>query len=263
MMKHYGREFLLDPRLNAFHRAYIRVFGVPISGLRIRLRRILPRVQGEFTSIVDLGCGKGIFTFELARRFPRARVLGIDIEDSQVKANQEIAKRLGHSNVQFEKLDILKLGELRHGNAFDLALSVDNLEHIEDDLAALRSIREALAPGGVLLCHVPAHERTWIFRGRSRNFDVAGHVRPGYRKEELLAKFRDSGFEVKWIEPTYGYLETVTNNLSYLITRAEQKNALAYALAFPLLNAVAWLGRTQNPGEEGAGWLVWAIKPVH
>lgn len=256
-MNHYGPEFADDPRLGALKKAYVKVFGIPISGMRIRLRRILPEIQGDFTSIADLGCGKGIFSFELARRFPRAQVVGIDIDEKQVAINREIGRKHGHENVTFEVGDILKL---HAREKFDLVLSVDNLEHIADDGRALGTIHESLKPGGTLFCHVPALDRIWLFAGMRTNFDVEGHVRPGYRQEEITERIEQAGFEIEWIKPTYGYLETVTNNLSYLITGARQKNAMAYALAFPLLNAVAWLGRNQDPGTRGAGFLVRASK---
>jgi hypothetical protein len=37
---------------------------------------------------------------------------------------------------------------------------------------------------------------------------------------------------------------------------------MAYALAFPFLNLMAWLGRKQDPGERGAGYLAEARKPA-
>ena len=260
-MKHYGPEFLEDDRLGLFKKAYIRIFGIPISGLRIRLRRILPRLEevaGDIREVADLGCGKGVFTFELGRRFPKAHVVGYDIDEAQILANQEIVKKLGLERVRFEKADILSL---QAKNRFDLVLSVDNLEHIQDDEVLLKIIFGSLRPGGAFVCHVPALERIWVFSGVKTNFDVAGHVRPGYRLTDLEAKLKNAGFQIQTIEPTYGYLETVSNNLSYLITKAEQKNVLAYALAFPFLNAMAWMGKGQKPGQKGAGVFAIAVRP--
>ena len=93
----------------------------------------------------------------------------------------------------------------------------------------------ALRPGGRLVVHVPGYERRWILFGRRVNFDVPGHVRPGYRAEELVAKLQDAGFQVTTYQYTYGMLETFTNNISYLITGADQRRKLPYAVVFPLL----------------------------
>lgn len=256
-MRHYGPEFLDDPRLNTLHRTYIRIFGIPISGLRIRLRRILPAIQGNFRSMIDLGCGKGVFTFELARRFPGAKITAVDIDEKQVEVNRQVAKKHGHRNIDFEVQDILNMP---YESQFDLAVSVDNLEHIQDDVAALKVVHRALKPGGKLVCHVPALERIWLFKGIGTNFDVPGHVRAGYRLEELADKLKTAGFTVKKIGHTYGYLETVTNNISYLITGAAEKNKLVYAFTFPILNSIAWLGRNQDPKDRGAGILAIAEK---
>ncbi len=258
IFNHYGQEFLHDPSLNFVHRIYIRIFGVPISGLRIRLRRVLPSIKGNFGSIIDLGCGKGIFSFELARRFPKATVVGIDIDPQLIESNLKIVEAVKIKNLRFERDDILNL---KYSELFDLAVSVDNLEHIEDDISALISIKRALKPGGLLVCHVPARERIWLFKRMATNFNVVGHVRPGYTKKELKEKFGQAGFELVQLGYTYGYLETISNNLSYLITRAEQKNVLAYALLFPFLNFIAWIGRNQNPKEKGAGLLALGRKP--
>lgn len=259
LIAHRGLEFVFDPRLNALHRLYIRLFGIPISGLRIRLRRVLPAIEGDFREILDAGCGKGIFSFELAKRYPKARVTGVDTETDQVRINNAIAERTGLVNARFETQDIL---QLQWQDCFDLVVCVDNLEHIEEDRSALHRLYAALKPGGTLVCHVPAYERTWVLFGRSVNFDVPGHVRPGYKLEELREKVTAAGFVEASVRGTFGYLETVANNLSYLITGASQKNASLYALAFPFLNLLAWLGKGQKPGGQGAGVLVVARKPA-
>jgi SAM-dependent methyltransferase len=150
--------------------------------------------------------------------------------------------------------------QLGFDDAFDLVLSVDNLEHVPDDVGAMRTLLHSLRPGGRLVAHVPGYERRWILIGRRINFDVPGHVRPGYRAEELVRKLTDAGFEIEQCRYTYGALETFTNNLSYLITGADQRNKIAYAAAFPFLLALSYLGQYSEP-QWGAGVLVRARRP--
>lgn len=65
------------------------------------------------------------------------------------------------------------------------------LEHIEDDEKALREIRAALAPAGIIGIYVPAFPL--LFSG----LDVAvGHVRR-YRRKELITKVQQAGFQVE------------------------------------------------------------------
>lgn len=258
LLNYHGREFVDHPELSRAERLYVWLFGVPVSGMRIRLRRILPSIRGNFNSIIDLGCGKGVFTFELARRYPKAEVVGIDLDETQIAINNRIAKKRGITNLRFEVRDILNHG---YEACFDLAVSVDNLEHIQDDVEAIRKIRSALKPGGRFVCHVPALNRIWLFRKLGQNFDVPGHVRPGYARNEILEKLQQGGFSLEASNETYGYLETISNNLSYLITGAAQRNKILYAFAFPILNLIAWLGRKQNPKNRGAGILTLSTNP--
>ena len=252
-----GRELSFDPRRSRFERLYAKALGAPANGLRIRLRRVLPATQGSYRTILDAGCGAGVFSYELAKRHPEASVLGIDSDSDLIARANEIAGRAGLTNCSFLEGDVTRLG---FDEAFDLALSIDNLEHVGDDVEAMRTLLHALRPGGRLVVHVPGYERRWILVGRRVNFDVPGHVRPGYRVEDLVAKLQDAGFEVSTHSYTYGLLETFTNNISYLVTRADQRNRLAYAAVFPGLLALSYLGQYSQP-RWGAGVLAVARRP--
>jgi SAM-dependent methyltransferase len=253
-----GRELSLDPDRSRFERAYARLLGAPANGLRIRLRRVLPATAGHHEAILDAGCGSAVFSFELAKRHPQAKVVGVDSDPDLVARARNIAYRAGLRNCSFEQGDVTALA---FPGAFDLALSVDNLEHVADDVGAMRSLCRTLRPGGTLVVHVPGYERRWLLLRRRVNFDVPGHVRPGYRVEELVSKLSEAGFEVSAHRYTYGMLETFTNNISYLITGADQRNKLLYAAVFPLLLALSYLGQFSRP-RWGAGVLAVAQRPV-
>jgi hypothetical protein len=107
---------------------------------------------------------------------------------------------------------------------------------------------------------VPGYERRWLLFGRRVNFDVPGHVRPGYRAEDLVRKLEEAGFQVTAHRYTYGPIETLTNNISYLITGADQRRKLQYAAVFPVLLAVSYLGKFSKP-RWGAGLLAVARRP--
>jgi SAM-dependent methyltransferase len=252
-----GCELSLDPGRSRFERLYARVMGAPANGLRIRLRRVLPVTDGDHRTILDAGCGAGVFTFELAKRHPQADVLGVELEPDLVERANEIARRAGLTNCRFEKGDVTHLD---FEAMFDLVVSVDNLEHVEDDVTAMEILLRALRPSGTLVVHVPGYERRWLLFGRRVNFDVPGHVRPGYRAPELAEKLRRAGFDVVDQRYTYGPLETFTNNLSYLISGADQRNKPLYAIAFPALLGLSYLGKFSRP-SWGAGVLVEARRP--
>lgn len=259
-----GRELAFDPSLSFVEKAYVRIFGAPISGLRIRCRRLLPEVHkaiheicgakavGEFVSIIDVGCGAGVFAYEMAGRFPQVKALGIDNSTELIEKNRAIAAKAGLDNCSFEVGDALNFDVKE---TFDLAVCIDNLEHIEDDSAVLRNIHKVLKNHGIAIFHVPGLYRRWFFFARKTNFDVKGHARPGYTREEICGKIVSAGFRVRSSYYTYGWLETVTNNISYLITGADRRNKALYAPAFPLLNALAYFGQWSKPAW-GAGVTV-------
>ena len=253
-----GRELSLDPGRSRFERLYANLLGAPANGLRIRLRRVLPATEGSYRAILDAGCGSGVFSYELAKRHPEARVVGVDSDPALVARANQIAKRAQLANCSFQEGDVTKLD---FEDEFDLVVSVDNFEHVEDDIEAMRTLLHALRPGGRLVAHVPGYERRWIMFGRRVNFDVPGHVRPGYKADQLVGKLQDAGFQISTHQYTYGALETFTNNISYLITGADQRRKLQYAVVFPVLLAVSYLGKFSRP-RWGAGVLAVAHRPA-
>lgn len=251
-----GSELRHDDRLSLAERAYVTLFGIPINGLRIRARRVLPLVEGKCGRILDAGCGQGILTIEMARLSPESWVTGIDISSDLIERNGSLISKLGISNVDFKLMNIL---DLEFRECFDAVVSVDNLEHIKDDDMALNQFRQALKPGGELIIHVPCMFRRWFFLKWCQNFDVLGHCRPGYTMDQIRRKLERAGFRVVEGWHTFGWLENVSNNFSYLITKAEMRRKLLYALVFPVLEAIAWLGRNSRP-NLGAGILIKAVR---
>jgi SAM-dependent methyltransferase len=252
-----GVEQSYDPALSPLERVYVRLLGAPVNGLRIRLRHVLPATEGPYGRILDAGSGSGVFSMEIAKRHPRAEVIGVELDRDLVERSAGIARRAGLNNCRFLQGDVTDLGMQAK---FDLVVSVDNLEHVEDDVKAMRNLLRALIPGGRLVLHTPGYHRRWLLRGKRVNFDVPGHVRPGYRPDELTAKLEQAGFHVESIRHTYGMLETFTNNISYLITGADRRNKGLYGLVFPFLLAGSWLGQWARP-NWGAGILVTARRP--
>ena len=254
-----GSELAYHPEYSLIQRVYIRLIGVPIVGLRIRARNIFSLIpeNRSYHEILDAGSGLGVFSFQLARCFPQANVLGIDLIGGMVRSAEYIRAKAGIPNVKFKTADIASMSE---EGQFDLAVCVDILEHIEDDDAALRALYRVLRNGGVLVLHVPTLYRRYPIWKKSLNFDVETHVRPGYELRDILQKVERAGFSILENGHTYGFLETIANNISYMITRARMQNKNLYALAFPFLNALSWFGARARPKELGAGIYVVAGK---
>lgn len=251
-----GQVLIFNKSLSLIERLYIKIFGVPINGLRIRARRILPLITLKYKNILDAGCGSGVFTFEIAKKLPDSKITGIDIDNQIIQINKKITQKAGFKNCFFENQDICKMNIK---NKFDLIISIDTLEHIKNDFVVLKNFYNALIKEGKIIIHVPGYYRRWFFFGWSKNFYVKGHYRLGYTKQQITQKIKKAGFVILDSYYTYGWMETITNNISYLITKAEMKNKFAYAFVFPILNFLSYFGRNSMP-KKGAGVLVTAKK---
>ncbi|MCI5188948.1 MAG: class I SAM-dependent methyltransferase, partial [Candidatus Electrothrix sp. AS4_5] len=141
-----GREQRHNPTYSLPEKIYIALFGMPIIGLRIRGRNIFHLIPKnmEYRHILDAGSGPGVFSFELARRFPDSRILGVDMLSDSIASCQHIAEKTNISNVEFRQASIEQLPDK---NTFDLIVCVDIMEHIEDDRSALNCLYEITAPG--------------------------------------------------------------------------------------------------------------------
>jgi 2-polyprenyl-6-hydroxyphenyl methylase/3-demethylubiquinone-9 3-methyltransferase len=98
-------------------------------------------------AILDLGCGEGAVTQELVRRFPDARVTGIDISPSVGRLYRGEPHR-----VTFQQ-DTIEHFAARNPGTFDLVVVCDVLHHIRPEQRAdfLRGAAGALKPGGLLI----------------------------------------------------------------------------------------------------------------
>jgi len=93
--------------------------------------------------ILDLGCGGGGVTRQLALRVPGGFVLGIDAAEGQLAAAREHCP----PNMAVERLDI---DALAFEDEFDLVFSNATLHWVHDHAAMLRRVYRALRPGGIL-----------------------------------------------------------------------------------------------------------------
>jgi SAM-dependent methyltransferase len=103
-------------------------------------------------SVLDVGCGEGLFTREIARRYPNAQVVGIDVDAEAVAV--ATARGAHVPNVRFMVHDVRQ--PLTDAGDFDAAAMWLVLPYFTDRRTALANLAAALRPGGVaLLGNVP------------------------------------------------------------------------------------------------------------
>ena len=145
-------------------------------------RRVLERVIDGLalpahTRILDAGCGSGRNMVDLARR---GTVTGIEVSDASVAVARErgAGEVIACSVLQMPFAD----------DSFDLAVCLDVIEHLEDDLGALRELRRVVAPGGALLVTVPAYQ--WLWSGH----DEVNHHQRRYTAGSLRSVAEQAGW---------------------------------------------------------------------
>ncbi len=98
--------------------------------------------------LLDVGCGPGTITVDLAARVAPGRVAGVDVEPGIVAQAAALAAGSGADNASFTTGDVYHLGF--PDASFDVVHAHQVLQHLTDPVAALREMRRVLRPGGIV-----------------------------------------------------------------------------------------------------------------
>jgi SAM-dependent methyltransferase len=99
-------------------------------------------------SLLDVGCGPGSITLDLADVVAPGAAVGVDLDPMAVERGRAAAGERGVGNVRFEAGSIYALPF--SDATFDAAFAHQVLFHLSDQGAALRELRPVLKPGGVV-----------------------------------------------------------------------------------------------------------------
>jgi trans-aconitate 2-methyltransferase len=118
----------------------------------------LARIELEGSErVLDVGCGEGKISAEIAQRVASGSVLGVDRSTRMIAFARSHYPRSAFANLGFETADATALP---YRDAFDLVVSFNALHWVRDQEAALRGIRAALREGGrTFLQFVPQGSR--------------------------------------------------------------------------------------------------------
>ena len=144
---------------------------------------LLPYISGN---VLELGAGIGNLTMLLSSRGHRYTATDLDCQ-----ALDRLRARVHRSDLVTAKCDITKPSDFAdYRDSMDTVVCLNVLEHIEDDVPALRNIYSCLKPGGRALILVPQGMR--VFGSLD---EVLEHCRR-YAKAELQTKMAAAGFRV-------------------------------------------------------------------
>ncbi len=160
------RTELVDRFFSGTGRSYDFIADLCTLGFdRAWKKKIINCIPGEPAGVLDEACGTGILTFRIARKFPRCRVVGVELRDEYLQIAREKARALGLKNVEFllgRAEDIVPEG------CFD-AVTSSYLAKYADLRTLIPNIKKMLRPGGILIMHDftyppnPTFARLWEF----------------------------------------------------------------------------------------------------
>ena len=157
--------------------------------------------------ILDLGCGDGALTAQLAALAPRGSVLGIDASRGMIDAAQAHVA----DNLSFALHDI---NDLNFENEFDIVFSNATLHWIKNHDALLRNVHRALRRGGIL---------KFDFAGDGNCANFFSVVKDAIKLPQFARYF--STFEWPWYMPSVEEYERLVQRIPFTESHVRGENA--------------------------------------
>ncbi len=216
-------------------------------------------------SILDAGMGFGQYSYFMAKRNPNFLIKGVDVKSEQVDDCNDFFKKTKHKNASFAVADLTKFNE---ADTYDFILSVDVMEHIEEDVLVFKNLNKSLKKGGMLLISTPSDQGGSDVHEHEENESfIDEHVRDGYGIPEIKNKLKEAGFskseahysygwpgKISWkISMKYPILLLNTSKLFFLIL------PFYYLIAFPFMLILNYLDLSLKH-KTGTGLIVKAWK---
>jgi 2-polyprenyl-3-methyl-5-hydroxy-6-metoxy-1,4-benzoquinol methylase len=240
--------------MTVLEKFYVRVFGLPDTILQQQARSVLKYLRGlSFSSLMDIGCRQGHYAIRIARLYPDVKVRGIDVDSESVLVGESVRKALGLKNLSFEKEDVFSL---HAEESYDVVLLLQVMEHLVDDLTALRNVHRVLRNNGILLITVPnLNLKSERARKLRKHVKIQSHVRQGYRPSDIKGILEQAGFKIQRMEFLSGVIgQRVERMERFLKTYVPSLFALAYPLCYFL--SLFDICRQEKDNASTSGMLI-------
>jgi len=124
----------------------------------------------QYRKILDLACGTGNLTFDLARQHPDAQVVGVDMMPGYLAVAEAKKTEYGIENVTFVEARVEDLAsKLPSGERFDLVATSYLLKYLPDIDGVIMVCAKLMQPGGTLVFHELTRPRDnvcrWLYDG--------------------------------------------------------------------------------------------------
>lgn len=193
------------------------------------LRRVTQSLPVGYR-VLEVGCGTGNVLRVLAEICGPGNVVGMDLFSGGLRYARERTRcALVQADMYHSPFSL----------PFDVVGMFDVIEHLADDVAALRGAGGLLGPRGKLFLTVPAHMSLWSYADQ-----FAGHYRR-YSRSELAKKLDTAGFEVEYLTYYMGAIWPImwlSRRLAPWMRRKREKQPRELFLAelrpIPIVNGI-------------------------
>ena len=233
--------------------------------VRKALKKYRSRMNGEQKlHVLDAGSGLGQYSWRMAQKCPSWQITAVDIKEDEVASCYAFFKQQKVKNVHFMTANLV---DYVQPDRFDLILSVDVMEHIEEDRQVFRNFFNSMKDGGMLLISTPSDQGGSDVREEGDRSFIEEHVRDGYPAEEIRGKLLDAGFNEVSTQYTYGKPGSLAWRISmkYPVLMLGRSRAFLFLLPFYYLIVMPFvliLNRwdVKKIHHKGTGLLVKAWK---
>ena len=203
-------------------------------------------------TVLDAGSEEGLVCLELVRRHPGWRLVAADLALQPLRRGRRWAREEGAA-VSFVQLDVTRpLGT----GVYDVVLSLECLEEVPDDQAALVAMTTALRPGGLFVAHVPTADWSPALSGAAQTW--RREVRHGYDPDELRSRVAGVGLDVQEVTPSFRRMTALAQDIRDWCKDWPR----ASRLLFPLMAGAVRLEQAGLTWGPPRGLLVVAVKPT-
>lgn len=166
-------------------------------------RYLLASTHCKGRRVLDIACGEG-YGSRMLKEWGASEVFGIDVSQEAIDHARHNFAREG---VEFHCAPAENILPLLAGQGFDLIVSLETIEHLQDPERFLADLRKALNPGGCIIISCP---NDWWYFPEEQDKNPY-HVRK-YNFEEFRAQTEAIlGKASVWLNgaPTFGFLNSV------------------------------------------------------
>lgn len=196
-----GKTFNANPTLRIIFYKLLDILLLRSWHIRNEIRDF-KRVSPKDSVILDAGSGFGQYTYFLAKLSGKYLVTAVDVKEEQIADCNNFFNKAGlGERVKFQIADLTTYSS---ENTYNLIISVDVMEHIENDTAVFRNFYKNLKSGGWLLISTPSDQGGSDVHDHSESSFIEEHVRDGYNLNAICKQLHDAGFEKAEARYSYG-----------------------------------------------------------